>query len=141
MGGIIRKGKNIYSRFSFFTPTLKQKYVDLKGFVELEVQIPIEYEKVIIDKGDVHKTFTINNQKVKVLELDENTMHLKLFDTDEEKFKIVFEGINSFGSTSFSEHIYNKFRENQNFDYNAFEQNIDYFELKSNLRLILFLRC
>ena len=71
-GGIETKEGKDYHIFGFETLGLNAKYLSLKGFVEIEIEIATEYEREEIDKNDVGDFVKIDGEKAKILEFDDN---------------------------------------------------------------------
>jgi len=97
------------------------KYLRLNGYVDIEVEIPVEYEKIEITKNDIGDKFNIGGQKVQILEFDANAIHYKLFGSDSKNFSIYIDNCNgNYGSVQSPESIYDQFRNNQGLDYDSF---------------------
>lgn len=97
------------------------KYLTLKGFVEIEIEMPVGYDKVEVTKDDLGKKFSISGQKIQVLEFDANVFHYLLLDSDSKNFSIYVDPCNgNSSSVQIPESIYKKFRINQGLDYQSF---------------------
>ncbi len=121
IGGIDDETEKLLEGVNFQTLGMDSKYLRLKGYVDIEIEIPTTYEELEITKNNIGDTFKIGGQKIEVLELDANVFHYKLFDNDTESFEIYVDKCNgNSGRVQIPESVYNKFRNNQGLDYNSF---------------------
>lgn len=120
-GGIDDETGKLLEGISFQTLGMDSKYLRLKGHVDIQIELPTDYEKIEITKNNIGETFKIGGQKIEVLEFDANAFHYKLFDNDTENFEIYVDKCNgNSGRVQIPESLYNKFRNNQGLDYNSF---------------------
>lgn len=122
IGGFEEKNGKMLQVIAFETMGMRNsKYLRLKGFVDIEIEIPVEYEKIEVTKKDIGDKFKIAGQKIQILEFDDNVIHYKLFNSSSKKFSIYIDNCNgSYGGVTIPENIYKKFRNNQGLDYNSF---------------------
>lgn len=139
-------GNNLSSEFVLRASTLgSSEYLNLVGFVDIEVEIVVGYERKSIDKTDIGNTLEINHQKVEIVEFDENVIHIKL--ESERNFEIFLDGCNNnYSGTGVAETIYDKFRKNQGLDYEMFIEKYDEFgldkvEASKNLNEVWIFSC
>ncbi|WP_026976844.1 hypothetical protein [Flavobacterium tegetincola] len=120
-GGIDDETGKLLEGIGFQTLGMDAEYLRLKGFVDIDIEIPTTYEKIEITKDNIGDKFTIAGQKIEVLELDANAFHYKLFDNKSETFDIYVDKCNgNYGKIQIPESVYRKFRNNQGLDYNSF---------------------
>jgi hypothetical protein len=121
-GGFEEKNGKLLDGIGFETLVMgNSEYLRLNGYIDIEIEIPTEYEKVEITKNDIGNKFSIGEQKIQILEFDANVMHYKLFDTRDRKSSIYIDDRNgNFGEVTIPESLYIKFRNNQGLDYNSF---------------------
>lgn len=121
-GGFEEKNGKLLEGIVFQTLGMgDSKYLRLKGYVDIEVEIPVEYEKIEITKSDIGDKFSIGDQKIQILEFDANAIHYKLFNSDSQNFSVYIDNCNgNYGSVQSPENVYDKFRDNQGLDYASF---------------------
>jgi hypothetical protein len=132
-GGMEEKNGKLLDGLGFETMGMGNfKYLSLKGFIEIEIKIPTEYEKQEITKNSIGTELTIAGQTVEILELDANVLHFKLLDSDSVKFSYYIDNCNqSSGMVYIPESIYTKFRKNQGLNYDAFKKKRKEFGLEN----------
>lgn len=136
LGGFEEKNGNLLEYLGFETMGINGEYATLKGFIEIEIKIPTEYEKIEITQNSIGKKYTIGEQEIQILEFDANVLHYKLFDSDDSDFNDYILGVNNSSSVQIPESIYEKFRQNQGLDYPNFIKKYKEFGLEkmSNLK-------
>lgn len=122
IGGFEKKNGKLLEGIAFETLGMgKSEYLRLNGYIVIEIEIPVNYEKVEITKNNIGDQFIIGEQKVEILEFDANVIHYKLFDTNSKKFSIYIDNCNgNYGEIESPENVYKKFRNNQGLDYDSF---------------------
>lgn len=121
-GGFQVKNGKLLDGIGFETLGMgKSEYLRLNGYVEIEIEIPTEYDKVEITKNNIGEKVTIGGQMLQILEFDANVLHYKLIDTRDRKSSIYIDNCNgNFGEVYIPESLYIKFRNNQGLDYSSF---------------------
>lgn len=121
-GGLEEFDGKMYGHFGFQTLGLSNEYLTLKGFIEIEIEIPVQFDHREIDQSDVGSTVKINGQKIEILELDQNTFHFVLRPGSSPDFNIYIDNCNNAYSSGIGipESLYQKFRENQGLSYANF---------------------
>ena len=123
-GGFQEKNGKLLDGIGFETLGMGEaKYLKLNGYVDIEIEIPTEYEKVEITKNNIGDKITIGGQTLQIIEFDANVLHYKLFDTRDRKSNIYIDNCNgNFGEDFIPENIYAKYRNNEGLDYNSFSK-------------------
>lgn len=122
LGGLENRDGKLLSTIGFETMGMEDyTYLKLKGFIAVELEIPIAYETEKITKNSVGKSIKIDDQRVDVLEFDGNVMHLKLINSDNENFSIYIDNCSqSYDGALIPESVYLKCRRNQGLSYEMF---------------------
>jgi len=131
IGGFEEKNEKLLERIAFSTMGIGNlEYLTLKGYVNIEIEIPVEYEKVEITNQNIGDKISIGGQKIQILEFDANVIHYKLSDNNSKKISIYIDNCNgNYGGVEIPENVYNKFRNNQGLDYNSFLKKYKEFDL------------
>lgn len=121
-GGLEEFDGKMYGHFGFQTLGLSNEYSTLKGFIEIEIEIPVQFDHKEIDDSDVGTALKINGQKIEILELDQNTLHFVLRSGSSPDFNIYFDNCNNAYSSGIGipESLYKTFRKNQSLSYENF---------------------
>lgn len=121
-GGLQEMDGKIYQSFGFQTMGLNTTYTTLKGFIEVGIEIPVKVDHEEIDTSDVGDVVKINNQKVRILEFDQNTLHIVVEGGGSPDFSIYFDNCNNSvsGGVGIPEKVYETFRANQGLSYEDF---------------------
>lgn len=123
-GGLQEVDGKLCQSFGFQTMGLNTSYTTLKGFIEVGIEIPVKVDHEEIDASDVGDVVKINNQKVRILELDQNTLHIVVEGGGSPDFSIYFDNCNNSvsGGVGIPEKVYETFRANQGLSYEDFEK-------------------
>ena len=134
MGGIQEKDQKSYSGFAFEIIGFNSKYTALKGFVEIEIEIPAGYQFKAVSPKDAGDHLTVDNQKIEVLAFEDNAFHFKLDSDKDAKFELFFRNCDNSYDTGIAipENIYKKFRAAPGLDYPGFEKKRTAFGLVAN---------
>lgn len=121
-GGFQEKNGKLLDGIGFETLGMGEaKYLKLNGYVDIEIEIPTEYEKVEITKNNIGDKITIGGQTLQIIEFDANVLHYKVFDTRDRKSNIYIDICNgNFGEDFIPESIYASYRNNVGLDFNPF---------------------
>ncbi len=125
--GMSKKEGSYYHGFCMFNQSLKPEYTKLFGYIDLEVQIPIDYEIKMITKKDLGKIFYMGKNKIKILEFDANAFHYQIIEKGE-KFETRFSSTNS-SELILPFDFYTKLRQNQGLDFEEIIERKYFFEL------------
>lgn len=139
-------GNNLSSEFFFKTSTLGlAEYLNLVGFIDIEIEMVVTYELKMIDKNSIGSIIEFNDQKVEILEFDENVIHYKT--EGDRNFEVFLDGCNNDNSSvGIPAVVYEKFRENQGLDYNTFIEKrnvfgIDNIDQSKNVNWVSIIKC
>lgn len=125
--GMSKKGESYYHGFCMQNNSLKPKYEKLFGTIEIEVQIPIDYEIKKITNKNIGETFYIGANKIKILEFDGNSFHYQIIKKGED-FETLLSANNS-SELILSLDYYKKLRQNQGLNFEEVVENKELFEL------------
>ena len=125
--GFYEKEGKYYHGVQICNKSLNPKYKKLFGYIELDVNIPVEYEVKKVTKQDIGKTISIGANKIKILEFDANAIHYQLIEK-KETFEIKLNGGSS-TSIKLPFDYYKKLRLKQGLDFETVVELKNYFEL------------
>ena len=122
------KDRSVQKHISFYPDQTDHPFKSLKGKVEIEIEAPYQYDKIKINKEDIGKTITLNGQKIEILELSANIVHLKLLPDaahpETDKFSVFFDNCSlDYKSALYvNEATYNKARSIPGLSYEEFKK-------------------
>jgi hypothetical protein len=64
--------------FSLRNDSIQQSFTKLKGYIDLDIEVPYEAGIVTVTNKDVGKTIMLNGIKVDILVFEDNVLHLKI---------------------------------------------------------------
>jgi len=97
------------------------KYQSIKGYIEIEVEMISKFNEVKIHKNDISNFVIVDEQKVKILEFNNNIFHYKLNSSEEPKFKVFNNRCRRMSLANLSEEIYYKFKRSPGLSFNEFK--------------------
>lgn len=122
LGGFEEKNGQLLEWIGFKTLGMQGEFTKLKGFVEIEISLPTEYDKVEITKKSIGEKYSIGDEKIQILEFDANVLHYLLLGGESSDFYCKIPGNSSPDALSLSESMYDKLRKNQGLDFAGFEK-------------------
>lgn len=131
IGGFEEKNGQLLEWIAFKTLGMQGKFTTLKGFVEIEISLPTEYDKLEITKKNIGHKLSIGDQKIQILEFDANVLHYLLLTGKSSDFSYKIIGSKSSQALEIPESVYDKFRQNQGLDFASFEKKYKEFGLEN----------
>lgn len=130
-GGINKRQNILYHDFCMFNQSLEPEYNSLKGSLNLEIQIPINYTVQEIRKSDVGKIFSIGENRIEIIEFDNNAFHYRILQKGM-PFKVEH-NVRNLSELIIPYENYKKLRQNQGLTYKEVMDKKDFFEIDKPL--------